>query len=53
MREYNYNMIINLVQARNWVAALKKINEELTQSPANAEQAKSIKQLYLLRAMVH
>ena len=38
---------------RNWEEALKKISDELTQAPANAEQARNVKQLYLLRAMVH
>ena len=30
VREYNYNMIINLIQQRNWEEAIKKISDELT-----------------------
>jgi hypothetical protein len=37
VREYNYNMLINLIQKKDWEEALKKVNEELTQGPANAE----------------
>ena len=37
VREFNYNMIINLIQKNDWEESLKKINDELTQAPATAE----------------
>jgi ribosomal protein L12E/L44/L45/RPP1/RPP2 len=43
VREYNYNMIINLVQQKNWEEALKKINDELTQASSSSDQAKNVK----------
>ena len=46
-------MIICYVQMKNWEKALKKVNEELSSNPMNADQVKSTKQLFVVRAMIH
>ena len=46
-------MIINLIQQQDWDEALKKITDELTQTSSNIEQARNVKQLLLVRAMVY
>lgn len=53
INEFTYNQLILLIQQRNWSTALKKINELLSSSPATAEQSKSMKQLFIVRAMIH
>jgi hypothetical protein len=37
----------------NWDEALKKVNDLLTTNPVTTEFSKSIKQLLLVRAMIH
>ena len=37
VNEYNYNLLINLIQSHNWEASLKKINELITSNPVNLE----------------
>lgn len=51
--EYTLNMMILHIQMKNWVEALKKVNELMSSSPQSNEHSRNLKQLLLVRAMIH
>ena len=51
--EFTYNQLLLLIQMKNWQMAMKKMNELLSSNPATAEQSKSLKQLFIVRAMIN
>ena len=51
--EYSLNQMLIFIQLQNWPEALKKVNELLSTSPQSNEHSKSLKQLLLVRALIH